>query len=114
MGIFSRSKKNSTDYKKMDGVIEAVRRNTDGKIQMARYYERRGSTWSDHMLIQREDLVKRVKNGEKFAIGERLMYMAGTFDVFSKVKISGNNGQEKLVTDKSTDSKVELQEAPLF
>jgi len=114
MGLFSRQKNAAAESKKYDGLIEGVRRGVDGEVEIARFFERRGPTWSDHMLITRDDLVKRVKKGEKFVIGERLTYMGGTFEVFSQVQLSNNNGKEKLVTSKSPDTHIELQEAPLF
>ncbi|MHB0967810.1 MAG: hypothetical protein ACYC36_15275 [Bellilinea sp.] len=114
MGLFSRKKNASDEFKKFDGVIEAVRRGTDGEINTARYYERRGPTWSDHLLINREDLVKRVKKGEKFIVGERQPYLGGTFSLISPVHLTGNGGKEKLVTANSPDGKVEIKEAPLF
>jgi len=113
MALFSRTTKNTKDQK-YDGMIEAVRRDGNGEVNVVRFYERRGPTWSDHMLINRDDLVKRIKDGKKFVIGQRLTYMAGTFDVFSRVTLTGNGGREKLVTDKSADPRVELKEAPLF
>ncbi len=114
MRLFSRQKNAAAESKKFDGLIEAVRRTEDGEVDVARFFERRGPTWSDHMLINRDDLVKRVKKGEKFVVGERLTFMGGTFDVFSKVQLTSNGGKEKLVTSKSPDTKIELQEAPLF
>lgn len=36
---------------RFDGVIEAVRYSPDGKIEVARAYERRGAAFSDHVLI---------------------------------------------------------------
>lgn len=114
MGFFSRQKKTSDDFKKFDGVIEAVRRGPDGEINIARYYERRGPTWSDYMLINRDDLVRRVKKGEKFMVGERQPYLGGTFSLISRVQLTGNGGKEKLVTADSPDGKIEIKEAPLF
>jgi len=114
MGFFSRQKNVSNEFQKFDGVIEAVRRGPDGEIEIARFFERRGPTWSDHMLINRDDLVKRLKKGEKFMVGERKIYMGGTFDLIARVEITSNGGKEKLVTANSPDGKIELVEAPLF
>ena len=114
MRLFSRQKKASDDFKKFDGVIEAVRRSSDGEINIARYYERRGPTWSDHILINRDDLVRRVKKGEKFMVGERQPYLGGTFSLISRVQLTGNGGREKLGTADSPDGKLEIKEAPLF
>ena len=63
-------KTNPSDLpKKFDIVVEAVRRSTDGRIQTARIFERRGPTWSDRLLIDRDDLIQRLKAGEKSGCG---------------------------------------------
>lgn len=114
MGIFSRQIKTHKSSKNIDGLIEAVRRDESGKVEVARFYERRGPTWSDWMLLDRDALVKRLKTGEKFAIGERKIYWGGTFSVFTEVRLSDAEGKERLVTSKTPDGNVELNEAPLF
>ena len=50
--------------KKHDGIIEAVRYK-NGQIVMVRAYERRGSSYSDRVLIDRKDLLERIKNGSR-------------------------------------------------
>ena len=51
--------------KKFDGVIEAVRYNPDGQIALVRGYELRGVTYSDRVLLDRNTLVERLKEGKK-------------------------------------------------
>ena len=53
-----------------DGVIEAVRYK-GGKIDIVRAYERRGATFSDHVLLTRKTLIERVEQGKRFVIGQR-------------------------------------------
>lgn len=114
MGIFSRQKSTQQSLKKYDGVIEAVRRDADGQIEVARFYERRGSAWSDFMLTDRKDLIARLKKGQKFVIGERKIYWAGTFNVVTQVQLTSVDGKERLTTGLSPNGKLELKEAPLF
>lgn len=114
MSIFSRQKSTEKSMKKIDGVIEAVRRDSNGQIEVARFYERRGPTWSDFMLTNRDDLIKRLKKGEKFVIGERKIYWAGTFNVLTQVQLTSVDGREHLSTSLSPNGKIELKEAPLF
>ncbi len=64
----------------LDGVIEAVRYNPAGKIEVVRVYERRGLVWSDHILLNRQDLVERLKQGKKFATGVRKTYLGSVFE----------------------------------
>ena len=114
MGIFSRQKNTTIDARKFDGIIEAVRRNSDGQVEMARFYERRGPAWSDHMLISRSELINRLKKGDRFAIGERMEYLGGSFRVITPVQLSNNSGRERITTGSSQDGSIELKEAPLF
>ena len=114
MGILTRQKNTKKSSKKFDGVIEAVHRDAQGRIEVARFYERRGPIWSDWTLINRDDLITRLKKGEKFVIGERKIYWGGTFNVVTQVQLLSVNGQESLVTSQSPDSGIELKEAPLF
>ena len=48
---------------KFDGVIEAVRYKS-GKIEVVRAYERRGATFSDHVLLDRKELLERLRGGK--------------------------------------------------
>jgi len=48
--------------KKVDGVIEAVRYK-NGQIVIVRAYERRGATFSDHVLLERKTLLERLQKG---------------------------------------------------
>jgi hypothetical protein len=60
---------------KFDGVIEGIRYGADGKIALARAYERRGAVWSDSLLLDRQQLLTRLKQGKRFATGERFIRM---------------------------------------
>lgn len=72
-----------------DGLIEAVRYGSDGKIQLVRAYERRGATFSDCILIDRENLIARLKKGEKFITGSRKEFMGSTFDLAKHIRLNG-------------------------
>jgi hypothetical protein len=67
--------------KKIDGVIEAVHYEQDGKIKWVRAYLRRGFTYSDHMLIDRQALIDYLKAGLNFYSGQRVKLMGSTFDL---------------------------------
>ena len=69
--------------KKFDGVIEAVRYK-NGQIVVVRAFERRGAAFSDRVLVDRKELLERLKKGQKFVIGKRRELMAGTFEVQEK------------------------------
>lgn len=98
--------------KKYDGIIEAVRYK-NGQIMVVRAYERRGASFSDWVLIERKDLVERIKNGKQFLTGERKKYWAGTFDTGKPVKVISRDGKEFLSTREGADHD-ELEQVPVF
>lgn len=75
---------------KFDGLIEAVRYAPDGKIELVRAYERRGATFSDIILIDRANLVTRLKNGQKFVTGVRKEFLGSTFEPARIVQFNGD------------------------
>ncbi|PWH15852.1 MAG: hypothetical protein DDG60_05140 [Anaerolineae bacterium] len=75
---------------RFDGVIEAVRYASDGKIECVRAYERRGAAFSDHVLIGRDALLERLKQGKKFVTGKRKLNLGGMFDIEAPVVLSGD------------------------
>ena len=99
--------------KKFDGVIEAVHYK-DGQIEVVRAFERRGSAFSDRILIPRHELLERLKKGRNFVIGKRREFLAGTFDVIDKsVQMINRNGNEIIATRPDAEHD-ELEGAPLF
>jgi hypothetical protein len=93
--------------KKFDGLIEAVRYGSDGKIVLVRAYERRGATFSDVILIDRASLVTRLKNGQTFVIGNRKEFLGSTFEPGKTVQLSGD-----FITTGSDTSHDQLEEVP--
>ena len=99
--------------KKFDGVIEAVRYK-DRQIAVVRAFERRGTAFSDRILVPREELLKRLKKGQKFFVGKRKEFLAGTFEVQEKpVQIINRDGKEIISTSPNADYD-ELEQAPVF
>ncbi len=88
--------------KKCDGVVEAVRYDPDGKVRLLRVYDRRGPTWSDRLLIDRNEMIRRLKGGSRYLIGARLPYLAGTFETTAPVLLSGEPGSEILISGPAT------------
>jgi hypothetical protein len=98
--------------KKFDGVIEAVRYK-DGQIEEVRAFERRGAAFSDRVMISREKLLERLKNGKKFAVGQRKEFFAGTFEMGKPVQVVGHDGQE-VISTRGDAVHDELEQAPVF
>jgi len=112
MKWFSRQK-DSQPPKTFDGMIEAVRYSPDGTLQVARIYERRGPTWSDRVLITREEMIRRMKAGQKFVTGQRIERLASTFEVKSTVRLTSLDGVEALRSVGDAGQRDQL-DAPLF
>lgn len=101
--------------KKFDGVVEAVRYTPEGMIALVRVYDRRGPTFSDHVLLTRDEFVTRLKSGLIFYTGERKQYLASTFEIQNPVKLIGKAGQEFVATEPANGSaRDSLQGVPLF
>lgn len=100
--------------KKFDGVIEAVRYTAAGKLELARVYERRGPTFSDRILLTREELVQRLQAKKTFYVGCRTPYLASTFELSQQVKLAGPAGNEVVVAGVSSAGRDQLEGAPLF
>lgn len=84
--------------KKVDGVIEAVHYTPDGQVDWVRAYLRRGPTWSDRVILTRQSLIDEIKSGKQMAAGQRVEFMASTFDLSAPVTVAGPKGREVLVT----------------
>lgn len=75
---------------KIDGIIEAVRYDSDGKITQARVYARRGAVWGDGVVFDREQLVEQIKQGKHFVTGHRTLYRGSSFETGKPVRLSGD------------------------
>lgn len=83
---------------KFDGVVEAVRYKKTGRIEWVRAYERRGPTWSDHFMIERPELLKRLQAGQRFYTGERVLYNASEFNLGEKIIVDDDGKGEVIIT----------------
>ncbi len=72
---------------KSDFVIEAVRYQPDGWIDFVRLYERRGASFSDIVLCDREKVLHLLKTHKVIHTGVRLSGLASTFRLDSLVKM---------------------------
>lgn len=98
--------------KKYDGIIEAVHYK-NGQIVTVRAYERRGASFSDRVLIERKDLVERIKSGKLFLTGKRRELWAGTFEEGKPVKVVSRDGKDFISTRDGVD-RDELEQVPVF
>ena len=83
--------------KALDGVVESVRYDVDGKVKWVRMYKRRGPTYSDWMLVKRSDLIEMLKAGKQVRVGERVEFQASTFKTGPALNVIERGGKEVLV-----------------
>lgn len=98
--------------KKFDGVIEAVHYK-NGQIVTVRAYERRGSAFSDRVLIDRKDLLERIKDGKQFVVGVRKEFWAGTFKEAKTVQLVTRDRKDFIATRAEAEHD-ELESTPVF
>jgi hypothetical protein len=99
---------------KIDGVIEAARYNPDGQIKWVRAYLRRGPTYSDRVLLDRQTLVEQLKSGKQFVAGERIELMASTFKLGKPIRLQQKDGQELLATNGVQGQRDQLEGVPIL
>lgn len=99
---------------KYDGVVEAVHLAPDGQVDWVRGYMRRGPTWSDRIIMHRQDLIDEIKAGRRILLGKRVQYMGGSFEVSKSIKIGRADDQEYLFTSYSSTKRDHLEGAPVI
>jgi len=99
---------------KYDVIVEAVRYNSNGQLDWARVYLRRGPTFSDRVLLNRSTLIEQIKSGKKFMSGKRIPLLAGTFDVASSIQLIQHDGKEFIVTGTHQADHDNLEGIPVF
>jgi len=97
---------------KIDGVIEAVHYEPEGRIKWVRAFLRRGATYSDWLILDRQSLIEQLKAGKKFYAGKRIEYLASTFDLGDPVSLMTDNGGEVITLGKTVSNKDQLSPLP--
>ena len=99
---------------KYDGVIEAVHFKNDGDIDWVRAFLRRGPTWSDWVLLNRDELVDQLKSGKHFVTGTRIEYLGTTFKPIDSVNLIKTNHQNVIVTGERQSRVDRLDGVPIL
>lgn len=99
---------------KVDGVVEAVRYTPQGQVAWVRAYLRRGPTFSDRLLLDRQALVDQLKAGKRFFSGSRLTYLAGTFELRQPLQLQQKNGQVIVVAGAAQAERDHLEGVPVL
>jgi hypothetical protein len=97
---------------KFDGVIDAVHYAPDGMVDWVRLYERRGPTFSDHVLLPRLTLIERLKSGKRFVTGKRQIFLASTFVTSQVLQLIQHDGQDYLSLNGQDAERDQLPKLP--
>ncbi len=82
---------------KFDGVVVAVHYKPDGEVDWVRTFLRRGSVFSDYIMLDRQTLIEHINAGKKYFTGQRRKYYGAQFDLGEPVKVVKKDGKEILV-----------------
>jgi len=99
---------------KYDGVVEAVHYKPNGEVDWVRAYERRGATFSDHVLIERGTLIERLKSGKNYVVGRRIPLKASTFEVTLPLKVVNIGEKDTLVVGETRAEQDRLEGVPII
>jgi hypothetical protein len=99
---------------KFDGVVEAVHYKPDGQLDWVRTYLRRGPTFSDYILLDRQTLIEHLKAGKRYLAGERVPLMASTFQVTQPLRVLARDGKDIVVTGNVQAEQDCLEGVPLI
>ncbi|MAT41285.1 MAG: hypothetical protein CL609_03010 [Anaerolineaceae bacterium] len=99
---------------KFDSVIEAIRVSTDGELMLARLYDRRGAVFSDHKLVNRADLIKRLQEGQTILCGSRIQFLGSEFDTGKKLHLVSTQGKSVIVLGEGQPQQDQLTGIPHF
>lgn len=99
---------------KYDAVLEAMRVDKDGQLELARIYERKGVIFSDYFLEDRDQFIQRLKSGQKILTGKRQYKMGSVFDTGEEVRVVSSNGKDVLVVGSESGNQDLLSAVPRF
>jgi len=100
--------------KKFDGVVDAVRLGPDGRLARARVFQSLGATYSDHVILTREQLVDQLKQGKHYGFGRRKETWGFTFEPSVELHLVKENGQEYIRSASGGGTGDDLKGLPLF
>ena len=94
--------------KNFDLLIDSVHYSANGKIEYVRCFERRGPSFSDNLILTRDQLISMFKDGKVIVTGSREPYLGSTFLVQDWVTYHND-----IISTNPTSSKDLLQNTPL-
>jgi hypothetical protein len=99
---------------KYDGVVQAVRYDDQGQVLWVRAFLRRGQIWSDHIMLERNELIAQIKSGKQIVVGERIPLLGATFETTVPIKVVKTNSHEVLISGDTQANSDSLEGVPLI
>ena len=100
--------------KPYDGVVVAARYTPEGKIDWVRAFVRHGFVFSDRMDMDRETLLKNLREGKKFKTGERIIYLGNDFKILDDIQLIENDGGIQIITGEGSKNQDSLGNIPII
>lgn len=100
--------------KPYDGVVVAAHYTPQGEIDWVRAFVRHGFVFSDRMDLDRETLIKFLREGKKFKTGERITYQGNDFRVHDDIQIIEIDSDIKIVAGKTSKNQDSLENVPII
>jgi hypothetical protein len=100
--------------KQYDGVIVAAHYSPQGDIRWVRAFERHGFVFSDRMVMDRETLVERLRDGRRFKTGERITYLGSDFKVGEDVRLIEKDDKNVIVVGDVSSNHDSLGNLPII
>ena len=100
--------------KKLDGIVEVVHYDEDGKIAWVRAYERTGYVYTDRIVLERDGLVSRLESGKNFYTGKRTRLSGHEFETVHRLRLESGNGSTLIVAGDSSQVSDFLDGVPVI
>ncbi len=100
--------------KKVDGIIEAVHFGPEGNLRWARAYLRRGPTYTDRVMLDRQALIDQLKSGKALFTGKRIELLASTFEIDQPLRVIQADGRDVLVSGDNSAIQDHLDRVPVI
>ncbi len=98
--------------KRVDGIVEAVRYTPEGWIEFVRMFRRRGPTFSDWVLVSREQLVAELQDKKRYYTGAAVPLMGTTFTTEHPLKVVTREKQPHVLAGEESSETDALKGVP--
>ena len=100
--------------KPYDGVVVAARYTPQGEIDWVRAFVRHGFVFSDRMNMDRETLLKNLREGKKFKTGERITFQGNDFKISDDIQLIESDSGSKIIAGEVSKNRDSLGNIPII